>query len=130
MTDAYSRDIRWSKEDGCFVGRCPELFLGGCHGDTEEAVRLQLDKIIKDVIQELRDAGKDLPQPAIRSPRMNSAGAARSKTGLSQRNFARAIGVGISTVRNWEQGRITPSGAAATLLKIVERRPEVLREVL
>jgi hypothetical protein len=30
----------------------------------------------------------------------------------------------------WEQGRRQPSGAAETLLKIVARHPEVLREVM
>lgn len=130
MRGQYSREIKWSEEDGCFVGRCPELFLGGCHGSCEEQVRQQLEEIIADVIQEYHASGKPLPEPAIRSPRLNSAGSARKKTGLSQRNFARAIGVGLSTVRNWEQGRNVPKGASATLLRIVERRPEVLREIM
>lgn len=130
MNEHYSREIKWSEEDGCYVGRCPELFLGGCHGDNEEQVRQQLDEIIADVIKDYLDSGKSLPEPAVRSPRFTSAGAARKKTGLSQRNFARAIGVGLSTVRNWEQGRIVPKGASATLLKIVERRPEVLRDII
>ena len=58
-----------------------------------------------------------------------SARAARAATGLSQAQFARLLGVSVRTLQEWEQGRKSPSGAAATLLRIAERRPEVLKEV-
>lgn len=29
----YVRIVEWSDEDECFIGSCPELFYGGCHGD-------------------------------------------------------------------------------------------------
>ena len=51
------------------------------------------------------------------------------KSGLSQRQFASAIGVSERTLEEWEQGRRVPSGPARTLLKIAERHPEVLLEV-
>ncbi len=50
----------------------------------------------------------------------------RLKSGLSQAQFAAALGV---SKRTLEQGRREPSGAAQTLLKIAERHPEVLLEV-
>ena len=53
----------------------------------------------------------------------------RLKSGLSQRQFASAIGVSERTLEEWEQGRRVPSGPARTLLKIAERHPEVLLEV-
>lgn len=56
--------------------------------------------------------------------------AARAATGLSQAEFARLLGVSRRTVQEWEQGRKTPTGAAASLLKIAARRPEVVHEVL
>ena len=40
----------------------------------------------------------------------------RTRTGLSQAAFAARIGVPVGTVRNWEQGRRPPSGAARALL--------------
>jgi putative transcriptional regulator len=58
-----------------------------------------------------------------------SVRAARAATGLSQAQFARLLGVSVRTLQEWEQGRKAPSGAAATLLRIAERRPEVLKEV-
>lgn len=53
----------------------------------------------------------------------------RLRSGLSQAEFAAALGVSKRTIEQWEQGRRTPSGAAKTLLKIVDRHPEVLLEL-
>jgi DNA-binding transcriptional regulator YiaG len=55
--------------------------------------------------------------------------AARAATGLSQAPFARLLGVSIRTLQEWEQGRKMPSGAAATLLKVATRHPEILQEL-
>jgi putative transcriptional regulator len=55
--------------------------------------------------------------------------AARAATGLSQATFAKLLGVSVRTLQEWEQGRKTPSGAAATLLKVATRHPEVLQEL-
>lgn len=48
----------------------------------------------------------------------------RKKIGLSQRAFAERIGVPVDTVRNWEQGKRLPRGAARALLKVIDRAPE------
>ena len=53
----------------------------------------------------------------------------RMKSGLSQAQFAAALGVSKRTLEQWEQGRREPSGAAKQLLKIAERHPEVLLEI-
>ena len=55
--------------------------------------------------------------------------AARAATGLSQAAFAKLLGVSVRTLQEWEQGRKLPSGAAATLLKVAARHPEVLQEL-
>ncbi len=55
--------------------------------------------------------------------------AARAATGLSQAAFAKLLGVSVRTLQEWEQGRKIPSGAAATLLKVAARHPEVLQEL-
>lgn len=53
----------------------------------------------------------------------------RLKSGLSQAQFAAALGVSKRTLEQWEQGRRVPSGAAKQLLRIAERHPEVLVEI-
>jgi len=54
---------------------------------------------------------------------------ARLKAGLSQARFAALLGVSKRTLQQWEQGRRKPSGAARTLLKVVERHPKILRDL-
>ena len=36
--DRYVKLVEWSDEDACFIGSCPELFYGGCHGADPRAV--------------------------------------------------------------------------------------------
>ena len=55
--------------------------------------------------------------------------AARAATGLSQAAFSKLLGVSVRTLQEWEQGRKIPSGAAATLLKVAAKHPEVLQEL-
>ena len=54
----------------------------------------------------------------------------RQKSGLSQADFARLLGVSVRTLQDWEQGRRSPTGAARSLLLVAVKRPKVLREVL
>ena len=53
----------------------------------------------------------------------------REKTGLSQARFAEVLGVSVRTLQDWEQGRRAPSGAARTLLLMVDRNPAALLDV-
>ena len=48
----------------------------------------------------------------------------RKRLGLSQQEFARRISVSLETIRNWEQGKRRPTGAARALLKILDKAPE------
>jgi len=48
----------------------------------------------------------------------------RKRLGLSQTEFSHQIDVSLDTIRNWEQGKRRPTGAAKTLLKILDKAPE------
>ncbi|MFM2420809.1 MAG: hypothetical protein RL385_5532 [Pseudomonadota bacterium] len=56
--------------------------------------------------------------------------ALRRFVGLSQLKFAEAMGISVHTLRNWEQGRRRPEGAAVALLRIAARHPRIIRENL
>ena len=49
---------------------------------------------------------------------------------LTQEQFAKAMGISVHTLRNWEQGRRKPEGPALALLRITARHPRILRENL
>ena len=56
--------------------------------------------------------------------------AMRAAMGLSQRVFAKLVGMSVKTLQNWEQGRRQPSGPAAVLLTVLLTDPDaVLRAV-
>jgi putative transcriptional regulator len=56
--------------------------------------------------------------------------ALRRFVGLTQTQFARAMGISVHTLRNWEQGRRHPDGPAIALLRIAARHPRIIRENL
>ena len=48
----------------------------------------------------------------------------RKRLGLSQAEFSERIDVPLETIRNWEQGKRRPTGAAKSLLKVLDKAPE------
>lgn len=46
---------------------------------------------------------------------------------LTQEQFARAMGISVHTLRNWEQDRSRPEGTALALLRLAARHPRILR---
>ena len=54
----------------------------------------------------------------------------RHSLDLTQQAFADLLGVGLSTLRSWEQRKREPSGAARMLISIALKHPEVLQEAV
>lgn len=54
---------------------------------------------------------------------------ARQRSGLTQADFAERIGTPVATLRDWEQGRFTPPGAALKLLRLIVKHPELSAEL-
>jgi len=69
--DRYLKFVLWSDDDNLYVGYCPDLFPWGgvCHGTTEEATYTELCKLVREEVEELRKAGKEVPTPATRAMR-------------------------------------------------------------
>jgi predicted RNase H-like HicB family nuclease len=59
----YVKIVEWSEEDRCFVGSCPGLFYGGCHGDDEKAVFAELCELVEETIELYKKEGRPLPPP-------------------------------------------------------------------
>ncbi len=60
-SDQYHRWVEWSDEDQVYIGRCPDLFLGGCHGDNPVKVYAELCVIVDEVCADFERLGKPLP---------------------------------------------------------------------
>jgi putative transcriptional regulator len=86
----------------------------------------------RDVWQEVSDGVREIKAGGGKRTKVEAKShivRVRLKSGLSQAQFAAALGVSKRTLEQWEQGRRKPSGAAKQLLKIADRHPEVLIEV-
>ena len=89
-------------------------------------------------IRELTDAQLERAIPARLRRRLmqgriesgDDIAALRRFVGLTQAEFAQAMGISVHTLRNWEQGRRWPEGPAIALLRIAARHPRIIRENL
>ena len=91
-------------------------------------------KLFADLVQSLEEA-KEISQGNASPSRRIVFSAldvrtVREKTGLSQAQFALMICVSVKTLQNWEQGRRTPNGPAAALLRVVSDAPHLVKETL
>lgn len=66
----------------------------------------------------------------VRVPEVVDVKAIRARTGLSQVAFANRYGFSAGAVRDWEQKRKPPEKANRLLLTIIDRRPEIIDDML
>ncbi|MGA2221268.1 MAG: hypothetical protein ABSH21_05735 [Verrucomicrobiia bacterium] len=71
IEDQYLKLVLCREEDSLYVGYCPDFFPWGgvCHGNTEEEAYHQLCDLVREEVNELRKAGKELPPPGARPMR-------------------------------------------------------------
>jgi putative transcriptional regulator len=96
-----------------------------------------MSKFADDLIQGLKEAlahaeGKDVPGMRIHHVDVEKvdAKAVRRKLKLTQDRMAMLLGTSTSGYRKWEQGQRVPSGAARTLLKVMDREPDAVLRAL
>ena len=84
---------------------------------------------LRDAVEHAREAGNG---DGRRTTVVQSIDVAelRQRLGLTQEAFAKAFGVSVGTVRNWEQGRRAPRGPARALLRVIDREPEAVLRAL
>ena len=91
-------------------------------------------KDFDDLVTSVRQAGKirrgetranrvtELTEPDVK--------AIRQRLRKSQAEFARMIGISVSTLQNWEQGRRKPEGPARALLRVAAENPGAVSAAL
>lgn len=77
----------------------------------------------------LRTSTLEIPEPAKHWRKEQIAHLRKEVFGVSQPVFASILSVTPSTVRAWEQGLKTPSGAASRLLELAEMQPSVFQKL-
>ncbi len=91
-------------------------------------------ELFNELLESVREAGTVMrgERKAHRETRLDlpDVKAIRQELGLSEEQFAQLVGVRATTVRNWQQGKRKPAGAAFVLLRIAEKHPEVLLDAV
>lgn len=97
----------------------------------------EMTKFGADLIQAMSEAlahaqGKDVPGVRVSTLDVGTvdAKAIRKQLDLTQDEMATVLGTSPSGYKKWEQGTRQPSGAARTLLRIMEREPEAVLRAL
>ena len=92
------------------------------------------DDLFNELVASVREGGKILRGKAkpsrtfiIEAPDVKEI---RSNYKLSQNEFAALMGISVKTLRNWEQGRRAPEGAARVLLQVAAKHPDVIWDVV
>ncbi len=79
----------------------------------------------KDIVSQIAKDDEEAMQDAAKFARR-----VRRRLGLSQLEFSHRIDVSLETIRNWEQGKRRPTGAAKALLKVLDKAPEAALSAL
>jgi putative transcriptional regulator len=92
------------------------------------------DELFDELVASVREGGKILrgdAKPtrtfAVEMPNVKEI---RNSYKLTQDEFAALLGISVKTLRNWEQGRRAPEGAARVLLQVAAKHPEVIWDVV
>jgi putative transcriptional regulator len=93
------------------------------------------DADFQNLLQGIREAGSYLRGNKKAAARVDhidpeSVAAIRAKLRLTQTEFSTAFGISPATLRNWEQGRRQPTGAARVLLRVAAKHPKAVLEAV
>jgi putative transcriptional regulator len=88
------------------------------------------DEMFDELIASVKEGGAILSgeKEASRTFNLDPLDIKRIREGynLTQAQFAVMLGISVSTLRNWEQGRRVPEGPAMVLLRVAEKHPEAV----
>lgn len=92
------------------------------------------EELFNELVASIKEGGAILrgEKEPSRVFRLDQAGIKRIREdyNLTQEQFAAMLGLSVRTLRNWEQGRRVPDRSAEILLKIAERHPDAVLDVV
>lgn len=102
--------------------------------DSVTSVRLPRGRVDRDRLDATKEKDIALQMAQDDAEAMQDAAKfarrVRRRLGLSQLEFSYRIDVSLETIRNWEQGKRRPTGAAKALLKVLDKAPEAALSAL
>jgi putative transcriptional regulator len=89
-------------------------------------------RILESIKEAVAIAKGELPETSYRVhiPERVDVKGIRRHLGLSQAGFAARFGLALHTLRNWEQGKRRPDPAARAYLKVIEKDPGYVSDIL
>ncbi len=91
----YVKFVEWSHEDKCFIGRCPELMLGGVHGNDEAKVYAELCVAAEEMVELIHADGREMPE-ALGNKAFSGKFVLRLEPTMHRRLAAKALAAGES----------------------------------
>jgi putative transcriptional regulator len=92
------------------------------------------EEMFAELIASVKEGGSILrgEKEASRTFHLDNVDIKRIRHGykLTQEQFAAMLGISVRTLRNWEQGRRVPEGPAMVLLRIADKHPDTVLDVV
>ena len=81
----------------------------------------RFDRLVESLEDVRRHVAKQRFRGRITDVRADDIRAVRERSGLTQKQFAATFGIGLGTLQKWERGERRPSGAAKSLLLVMQK---------
>ena len=85
---------------------------------------------LNEAIAHARSRGCAATDTKVHRPPAVDVARLRERLSLTQEQFAARFGFSVATLRHWERGDRSPSGASLVLLNVIDRNPAAVLQAL
>jgi putative transcriptional regulator len=85
---------------------------------------------LDEAIAHAKSKGRNAEGIKLYQPQAVDVSSLRERLSLTQEQFAARFGFSVATLRHWERGDRSPSGASLVLLNVIDRNPSAVLQAL
>ena len=85
---------------------------------------------LNEAISHAKSKGQKTKGIKLYQPQSVDVSSLRERLSLTQEQFAARFGFSVATLRHWERGDRSPSGASLVLLNVIDRNPAAVMKAL
>ncbi len=85
---------------------------------------------LSEALAHAKSGGKNTTGIKLYQPQAVDVSGLRERLSLTQEQFAARFGFSVATLRHWERGDRSPSGASLVLLNVIDRNPAAVLQAL